>query len=85
MKHLQRVSLSIAGSVVASVVATWALRRLVLAAEQGSGAEPGKQSAVVVVVPIIAGNQLTIGIPRRRLQDGLARSVGDGGAAADER
>ena len=63
MRNVQRVSLSIAGSVLASVVASWVLRRLLLAADQGTDEGRGTRSAVVVVVPIIAGNQWGIGMP----------------------
>ena len=69
MNGVQRLALSVVGSVLASVAASWLLRRLLLATEQGGDGQGGKPSEVVVVVPIILGNQLTIGAPRRRNQD----------------
>lgn len=52
-----RLIVQVIASVVLSIVATWLLRRLVLSSEQGGDGTPSRSSGVVVVVPVMAGNQ----------------------------
>lgn len=64
MPSIRSVSTSIVGSVLASAVVSWALRRLLLAADQRAGDPSDTRAAVVVVIPIIVGNQWDLGTRR---------------------
>jgi len=59
-------------SIVASILATWLLRRLVMSSDGGhDGASPGRGGIAVVLVPITVGNHYHVKEPestgRRRL------------------
>jgi hypothetical protein len=66
MQSILRISLSVFGSVALSVLASWALRRLLLGSTAGGDENNEKRwGPIVVVMPIITGNQWLLGQPVR--------------------
>jgi hypothetical protein len=68
---MKPIAQSVALSIVASILASWLLRRLIFLAEQ-PGNEPRRDpaSSVIVVVPVVIGNTIkgpTIMAPPRKL------------------
>ena len=65
MKPVLRMSMSIIGSIVLSALASWALRRLLWSAAAGGEQGEKRSAPVVVVMPIMAGNQWVFGQPKQ--------------------
>ncbi|HLJ67712.1 MAG TPA: hypothetical protein VKX16_10180 [Chloroflexota bacterium] len=63
-----RLVVQAVASVVASILATWLLRRLVLSTDPRpeAGASGGQSGVVVVIVPIMAGNHWHINQPGQK-------------------
>jgi hypothetical protein len=61
MKSILRICASAIASVILSVLASWALRRLLWSTAGGEEEDEKRRGPVIVVVPIMAGNQWVIG------------------------
>jgi hypothetical protein len=61
MKPIVQAVTSLSLSIIASMLATWMLRRLIFRAEQPGTERPGEGGSpfAVVVVPIVIGNHIT--------------------------
>jgi len=66
MKRVFRLMMSIFGSILLSMLASLALRRLLLWSSAGGEEQGDKRlTPVLVVMPVVAGNQWVFGQPRQ--------------------